>query len=110
VSKQESNPIDRLLSCTEAVKLLPPGRKSATVSPATITRWILRGCRAADGRRVKLRAVRIGFRWAVRRTWLDEFFEALAAGKAESALLPRSPAKRQRAVNRANRELAAAGI
>jgi len=98
------------LSCADIVKLLPPGRKSATVSPATITRWIIRGCRAADGRRVNLRAVRVGCRWAVRRSWLDEFFEALAAGKAESALLPRSPAKRQRAVNRANHELSAAGI
>jgi NADPH:quinone reductase-like Zn-dependent oxidoreductase len=102
--------IDRYLSCTEAVKLLPPGRNSTTISPATITRWILRGCRAADGRRVKLRAVRIGFRWAVRETWLQEFFELLAANVAEPAITPRTPGQRKRALERANRELAASGI
>jgi hypothetical protein len=106
--KAQPNPA--YLGCAEAVKLLPPGRGSASVSPATITRWILRGCRGAAGRHVKLRAVRIGFRWATKREWLEEFFEALAAGKAESALVPRSPAKRRRAIARANRELTAAGI
>lgn len=47
------------------------------VSPYTIRRW------HSDGRgpaRIKLRAVKLGGRWATRWRWLREFFAAMEAG------------------------------
>lgn len=98
------------LSPSQVCALLPPGRGGAQADPSTVIRWILRGCTAADGRRVKLHAIRAGCRWAVAREALGEFFDALAAGVGEPVRLPRTPTQRARASARAKKELAAMGV
>lgn len=86
-----------------------PGAKGASrINPATLTRWILTGCRARNGQRLRLPATRCGSRWLVRRSDLDHFFTALAADPSTPPAPP-SPAERQRAADRATRELIAAG-
>ena len=97
------------LTLAEVALLLPRGRRGAPVHPATVLRWILAGCRAVDGRRLKLPAVRCGCRWLVAREALDQFFAGLAGAHA-APLLPRSPAQRERADRAARRELGQIGL
>jgi hypothetical protein len=79
--------------------------------PATVSRWITTGVKAADGTRVRLEAVRSPSGWKVSRDAVDAFLArltALALGdeaeSAESADAPVSAA-RQRHLDRVDREL-----
>ncbi len=93
-----------LLTISQIVARLPGSRGARRVHPATVTRWILVGCPARDGRRVKLAATRAGTRWLVRESDLQAFFEALAADPTTtntSAPAPRTPTARQKASERA---------
>lgn len=90
-----------------------PGRTSGRLNPSTVTRWILSGCRARSGDRVKLRAVRVGARWLVAADELDRFFAALAATGPEadspSAAGPTAGSRGRAASTRAAEELARRG-
>ena len=70
---------------TQIAARLPGSRGARRVHPATVCRWILSGCPARDGRRVKLAATRAGSRWLVRESDLRAFFDALAATSAAGA-------------------------
>ncbi len=54
-----------------------PGKGAESLAPSTVTRWILLGCPARDGTRVKLNATRAGSRWLVDPADLDTFFARL---------------------------------
>lgn len=54
-----------------------PGKGAASLSPSTVTRWILLGCPARDGTRVRLAATRAGSRWLIDPADLDSFFTRL---------------------------------
>lgn len=71
-------PDPELLTISQTAARLPGARGARRVHPATVTRWILSGCPARDGRRVKLAATRAGGRWLVRPADLEAFFAALA--------------------------------
>lgn len=86
------------------------GRGGRPVHPATLSRWIQAGVRGQSGARVKLRAVRIGAKWATTAAWLAEFVAATtAASGAGEGDAPRTPAERRRAADAAAAELAAIG-
>lgn len=70
---------EALLTISQVCHRFPGARGAAHVTPSTVTRWILLGCPARDGNRVKLAATRAGGRWLVNPTDLDTFFTALAA-------------------------------
>jgi hypothetical protein len=70
---------ETLLTISQVCRRFPGARGAAHVTPSTVTRWILLGCPARNGNRVKLAATRAGGRWLVRSTDLDTFFAALAA-------------------------------
>ena len=72
---------------------LPGSRGAPRVHPATVTRWILVGCRARDGSRVKLAATRVGSRWLVSQADLDRFFASLGADVTSPPNPPLPPAK-----------------
>ena len=94
-----------LLSISQIVSRLPGARGARRLHPATVTRWILAGCPARDGRRVKLTATRVGSRWLVRGTDLDAFFAALAADPTPQDTAPAphvTPPARRRAAERAS--------
>lgn len=86
----------RPLTLAEISASLPGARGAKRLSPSTLTRWILTGCPARDGRRVRLKATRCGSRWLVHQTHLDEFFSDLAAEPSPSPTI-RSPAESRRA-------------
>jgi hypothetical protein len=78
-----------------------PGRPNL----ATIYRWFQRGVRG-----VKLQTIVCGGRRFVTRSALDQFMADTTAAASGQESPVRSPAARERAVQRAERELKAAGI
>jgi len=97
-----------LISLSQAAARFPGHRGAERLHPATLTRWILRGVRAVDGRRVKLEATRFGCRWLTSEAELQRFADALAAPAADAPLV-RTPTDRQAASTRADAELRAMG-
>ena len=98
-----------LLTVSQICRKLPGARGARNVTPSTVTRWILAGCAARDGTRVRLSATRAGSRWLVRLADLDHFFSALAAEPVQP-VLPRSPAARTDASDMAGEQLKEMGI
>jgi Protein of unknown function (DUF1580) len=105
MSHTTSTPLngEPLITLTQAAGRYPGHRGADRLHPATLTRWILRGVRALDGRRVRLEAVRIGCRWLTSEAALARYAAALAATGDPTP--PRSPAARNRAAEAAGREL-----
>ncbi len=103
------------LSLTAAAKRIPPLRSSGRpVHPATVLRWVLHGTRLPDGSRLRLAAVRCGGIWQTTAEALDRYLSALTqaalARGGAPVIAPRTPAQRQRAAERAARELERVGI
>jgi hypothetical protein len=74
-------------------------------------RWIITGIRAANGTRVKLRAVRLPGGFMTTAAWMKEFLAALQPRTAaEPQVMPRTTARRRRDHEQAERELAQIGI
>lgn len=96
-----------LISLAQAAARFPGHRGASRLHPATLTRWILKGAKALDGRRVKLEALRIGSRWLTSELALQRFADALSA--PTDATPTRSPTARQSASTRADAELRAMG-
>jgi hypothetical protein len=68
-----------------------PGKGAGSISPSTVTRWILLGCMARDGTRVRLSATRVGSRWLIDPADLDAFFARLK-GEIDPRPAPATPA------------------
>ena len=100
---------EQLVSLAKAGRSLPGHHGNAHVNPATVFRWVTKGCRAADGTVVRLEAVRVGSRWLTSREALARFATALST-PAPAAPAPRPPAARRRAADRAAAELDRLGI
>jgi hypothetical protein len=97
---------EKLISLAEAAKLIPPARRGKKTHLSTVLRWILQG---ADG--VRLEGVRLGGRWMTSRQALQRFADRLTPDlETPQRNPPRSPTQRQRASERAERELAKLGI
>ena len=78
--------------------------------PATVTRWMLRGVLAPGGRRVHLEHYRQGAKLVTSWAAVDRFLAALQSPtESDDVTPPRSPAAREKAAARANKDLADAG-
>jgi len=80
--------------------------------PAHITRvlrYITKGCLGPDGRRVYLAALRQGSTWTTTPASIQTFCEQLTPKPGSTPVAPRTPSKRRREIERADRELAVAG-
>ena len=93
-----------LLKLAEAARRLPGHRGDGRLHPATLTRWIQRGCLSASGRRVRLEALRCGGRWLTSEGALARFMDALTEG-GQSTGESQSPTARRHASDVAAREL-----
>lgn len=67
----------------------PGHRKNTHINPATTWRWASKGTKAADGRIVRLEAVRIGNRWLTSTAAVARFVTALTAAHTPGAAKPR---------------------
>jgi hypothetical protein len=100
------------LPLATAAKLVPPGRNGRRTHLSTLLRWILRGAKSPSGVVVRLEAARLGSRWLTSREALQRFSAALTP-RLDSATPPsghRTPKQRERASERADRELDEAGF
>jgi hypothetical protein len=97
-----------LISLGQAAAKYPGHRGANRLHPATLTRWILRGVRALDGRRVRLEAVRVGCRWLTSEAALARFAAALGATGDPAPI--QSPAARDKAASAADRDLQELGV
>jgi hypothetical protein len=98
------------LSLSAAGRMFPAHRGEGTINPSTVFRWVTQGTKTADGRVVKLEAVRVPGRWLTSRSALARFVQALTAGAdpaAAAALQPttRTQTARRKSSERAAREL-----
>jgi hypothetical protein len=96
----------------EACKLVPPARNGKKTQLSTVLRWILNGVRNPAGEVVRLEALRLGNRWMTSREALQRFAEGLTPkiGGEPVPTMPRTPSARQRAHERATKQLETAGI
>lgn len=99
------------LSLADACRIIPAARGASRTHVSTLCRWIVRGTVAPDGRRVRLRAARIGGRWVTSREAIHEYIAALTPDQDAPAPAPRpTPAQRRRQQAQDMRELEAAGV
>lgn len=95
----------------EACRLIPPARRGKKTHLSTLLRWIMRGARNPAGDMVRLEAIRLGNRWMTSREALQRFAERLTpTADIAAPPTPRSSTARQRASERAARELEKIGI
>jgi hypothetical protein len=102
---------EALLSLREAAKLLPSARQGRPVSFACVWRWVLHGCRAADGQLVRLEALRLGSRWVTSKEAIQRWAERLTPAVDDKPLSPPPTLKqRRKAAERAEKELERLGV
>ncbi len=97
------------ITLSQAARRLPSNRGGRPVHISCVLRWISNGVRLGDGRIVRLEAARVAGRWLTSEAALQRFIAAQNPG-AISAPTIRTPTQRQRASERAARELEKIGI
>jgi len=103
--------LELLLSLAQAARRFPPYRRGRPVNPSTIWRWCRQGVKVPGGSIVKLECVRLSGRWLTSQEAISRFVAAQTPpGDTEARSTPRSPKMRQRASERAGRELDRIGI
>jgi hypothetical protein len=100
---------EKLLSLSQAAKLLPSYRRERPVSLSCLLRWVLDGVRTPNGV-IRLEAVRMGGRWITSAEALERFAAAQTPTFEQPTVSPRALASRQQAVERADRRLESLGI
>jgi hypothetical protein len=99
----------RILS--ETVRRIEEVAKSRGTHFSTIYRWLLRGIPGPDGKRIRLEGCRLGSKWVTSDEAVIRFSAALTPNvNGEPAQAPRSASKRQRASERAGKQLEGMGI
>jgi hypothetical protein len=102
---------ETVISLSQAARTLPPGRRGKPVTLSCVLRWVLNGVKGPSCEKVRLEAIRVGSRWLTSREAIQRFADRLTPRlDAASPALPRSAAQRQRASERAARELHRIGI
>jgi hypothetical protein len=100
------------LGLAQAARRFPSFRSGRPVHTATVTRWITGGVRLSDGTVLKLAAKRLPGRWVTWDQAIEEFVDRLTADRTGDP--PPAPshtsASRERALARADAELARIGI
>ena len=113
IADTPTEPIPRQLTISQVCERYP-GKSGSRMNRATPARWILLGCPALDGTRVRLKATRCGSRWLIDPGDLAAFFVALAATPlspptASPPTPTRAETDRRTAAVRAAEELARRG-
>lgn len=91
----------------------PVFRNARTGKPAALSkvyRAFLNGCRAADGQRVRLEFIRVPGGVRTSREAISRFVQALSDPDTAPSNVMRTPARRAKPIESAERELKAAGM
>jgi hypothetical protein len=103
---------ETMLSLAQAARRFPPARLGRPVCPATVWRWCRQGVKVRGVGIVRLECVRLSGRWLTSVEAISRFVARqtpLPEGKTP-VQLPRTPAGRQKAAERAGKELEKIGI
>jgi hypothetical protein len=96
---------------TQAARRVPRTRQDRPVTIGCLVRWITAGVIGPGGQRVRLEAARLAGRWVTTPGAIRRFVQAQTPrAEGGDAPAPRSPGKRERAAERAARELDRVGI
>jgi hypothetical protein len=105
---------ESVLTLNEIARLLPPSRRNRPVSFNCVLRWARRGLKSSStGEVVKLEVIKVGGRLLSSREALQRFGERLSPPSADmpsSPTDPRTRRQRERAIERAERELDRLGV
>jgi hypothetical protein len=97
---------EQLVSLTDAARLLPARRKGKKPHTSCLYRWSVSGCKG-----IVLESLQVGGTRCTSREALARFIEALTlASPTGPQMSVRSPIKRQRAAEKAIRELERQGV
>jgi len=96
---------ETLISLADAAKSLPRRRGGKKVHVSCAYRWTTTGCRG-----VILESIQIGGTRCTSKEALARFFHRLTRGNGSESESPRSPARRRRAAETAERELERQGV
>jgi hypothetical protein len=103
---------EQVIRLAEVGCYLPTGRNGKQLSLSAALRWVLQGVKLPDGRRLHLEAIRVGGKWVTSVEALERF--ALAQTPRLDCHTEQAPARtarqRQRAADRAAKELERLGI
>jgi hypothetical protein len=94
ISEPPSDTIAALLPEVEAghgLSMGPAGRVLGGIDPSSVFRFVTRGTRTADGRLVKLEAIRIGAKWVTTRPAISRYLRALANPIEATPAKPNTP-------------------
>src|SRR5438552_1714008 len=96
---------------TRAARRLPRTRQDRPVTLSCLVRWVLNGVAGPNGLKVHLEAARLAGKWVTTPGAIRRFVQAQTPRLyTEPPSVPRSPAKRRRAAERAGQELEQRGI
>jgi len=83
------------------------GRIFGGIDPSSVFRFVTRGTKTADGRLVKLEAIRVGVKWMTSRPAIERYLRALANPNTAPAASPKPGNAKNR--NHSAEKLAAMG-
>src|SRR5882672_11290813 len=96
---------EKVFPLSKASAFLPSSRLNKPVSLSCLHRWVLDGVKLADGRRVRLEALRLGGRWVTSLEAIQRFAEAQTPTLGnDQQPHSRTSKKRMTAAQRAERE------
>ena len=102
---------ETLLSLAQAARRFPPARLGRPVNSSTVWRWARKGAKVPGVGIVRLECVRVSGRWLTSEEAISRFVAAQTPqGDSDARPVPRTPTQRQRASERAARELDRIGI
>ena len=101
---------EEVISLTEAAKRLPQRRAGRKPHVSVLYRWAKAGLRSQDGMEVRLETIQVGGTKCTSLEALQRFFDRLTGDTTIVYSPRRTNRQRQAAIERAERELKAAGI
>ena len=99
------------LSLSQAARRFPSSRLGRPVHSSCVWRWIASGVRLPSGEVVRLEVARLSGRWLTSEPAIERFLAAQTPRADQpTPVAPRTPTARQRASERAAKQLEALGI
>jgi hypothetical protein len=101
---------ERRLSFAQAAREVPGRGNGTCANAATVWRWHVNGVKAADGRRVRLEAVKCGASFWTSAEAIGRFFAALTEGREADRTPPQNDTRLGRRASASSRRLEQLGI
>jgi hypothetical protein len=98
------------IATSELARRQPSYRGNKPMTHSAVLRWVLHGVKGADGRTVKLEALRVGGRWVTTLEAFQRFAEAQTPSLNDDAPSTRTETARTRAAAKASEVLSNVGI